>query len=943
MDQAMRRHHEIVHGAVAEQGGSRPPDQGEGDAVFAAFSSPVAAVSAVARMQRELHAEPWPTSRPLQVRIGVHLGEVRARDGNLFGDPVNRCARIRGLASGGQTLLSAAVFELVRDRLPAAVGVQDLGEHRMKDLTRPERVYQLDVESLPREFPPLLSLNRAKHNLPVQLSSFVGREAEVAEVRKLLEAHRLVTITGFGGMGKTRLALQVAAELADGAGDGVWFVDLAAVTDPARVPAEVAAVLSISETAAGAAEDVSRGVADKNLLLVLDNVEQVLDCAPFIGQLLAAAPEVHMLVTSREPLRVRGERQYSVEPMPLPEAGATPEEVAGSEAVQLFLDRAVAVRSDFSVTSANAATLAAVCARLDGLPLALELAAARMKMLTVDSLLQRLTAGQQLLTGGTRDMPERHRTLRATIAWSVDALTDDERQLLTAMSIVPAPASFDLIEAVAGPELDTFTLLDSLVEKSLVRTVDADGDTRYGLLVSIRDYAAETLTEDRRRSYQDRHANWLAHTLSDLAADTWTDQGARAHLLFVVQELEQLRTALAFRQVEGPAAAEVTLAVLLAADPILGLGLNNEVLDISQHALAVAERPNDRIALHCARMEASSRLTGAWSQQDRSALLREMQRCTDPVFSGRALISAMASSRTEGELISAVEELDATLPLIADPSWSRFLTAERHNMVAKLLRFADPPRAELAGREMLIEGSHEEVGRLRLAIMLLDAGRGAEALEVAQALADVGRYFVSDSWWRPWAMAIRADAARAVGDLDRALTLAVEAFSDEIDAQIAPLNTAPVLADVHRTRGELTEALSVLDRTTEHMPDGLSDAAASILWRRSVVARRLGLAEPTGGDALEVAIEALTAAGPLFGVTDLLACAVERAVRVADSDPAHAARLLGWVAANRRDWVLPFGMDEEIGPLTAELLPAYQNEYDLGASADHLPAAHYAD
>ncbi|HTL23209.1 MAG TPA: adenylate/guanylate cyclase domain-containing protein, partial [Mycobacteriales bacterium] len=314
MSAAMARHHDIVAKVVATHGGRLPQDQGEGDARFAAFDSAIAAVAAAVDVQRALAAEPWPEPVRLSVRMGIHAGEVLERDGNLFGDPVNRCARIRGLAHGGQVLLSGTTKELVEGWPPEGVGMLDLGEHRMKDLTAPVRIYQVTHPELPAEFPPLASLNRARHNLPVQLSSFVGRTAALAELVALVRAHPLVTVTGFGGMGKTRLALQAGAELADGDGDGVWFVDLSAVRDAAGLPEAVARVLGLSGD--GDPLDLVRAhLADKRILLLCDNVEQLLpDAAGLLAAVAGAGPGVRVLVTSREPVGLRGEQVYPLPP-----------------------------------------------------------------------------------------------------------------------------------------------------------------------------------------------------------------------------------------------------------------------------------------------------------------------------------------------------------------------------------------------------------------------------------------------------------------------------------------------------------------------------------------------------------------------------------------------------------------------------------------------------
>ncbi len=934
MGAVMARHDQIIETAVAHAGGMVVRPRGEGDSRFAVFVSPRDAVVAAAAIAVALHGEPWATSTPIQVRTAIHTGEADLRAGDYYGDAVNRCARLRGIAHPGQILLTNATAGLVGAEMAAELTLTDLGEHRLKDLTRAEHIWQLHHDDLPAEFPALLSLNRARHNLPVQMSSFVGREAEIAALVDAVGEHRLVTVLGFGGMGKTRLALQAAAELGDGSADGVWFVDLAAITDSTRVPGEIATVLSIGEGADGAAPAVLRALADQNLLLVLDNLEQVLGCAHFVTELLAAAPGVHVLATSREPLRVRGEQQFPLQPMPLPDPNAAIDVVSTSEAVRLFVERAISVRPDFAVTPGNCAAVSAVCARLDGQPLALELAAARMKMLTIDSLLQRLASGQQLLTGGTLDMPERHRTLRATIAWSVDALKPDERDLLTAMSILPAHASIELIEAIAGPESDTFTLLDSLVEKSLVRTVDAGNETRYGLLVSIRDFAAESLTDSGRREYQDRHADYLARQLIDFFDAESVPESEAAWHEFVRRELDHIRAAIAHRRAHGPPTDLVRLVAGIDIVMVL-LGLYAQYIELSDDVLIAGERPEYLVAILRARQLARSYLGGEVSSEERNALLEVGDRCTDPEMKVHAFIAAILASRNVAELTVARTAFDTALPLIANDRRRQGILDDRNNCLAKLLRFPDPPAAEAAARALLT-GLWEDAGIARLAVLLLDRGHAAEAQEVAEPLADTQRYFVNDLIWQPYALAIRADAARATGDLDTALTLATQAFHDELDADISPHETAQILADIHRSRGELAEAMTILDGARSRVPNELNDAGAAIEWRRSVLQRHTGNAAPRD-ELLDETIAVLNSAGPFYGARDLLACAVEKAARVLETDPAYAARLLGWVRANRKDWVLPFGMDDEIEPLLTRLLPEHAGEHKSAVVGDPFP------
>jgi predicted ATPase/class 3 adenylate cyclase len=498
MSAAMARHHDIVAKTVAAHGGRLPQDQGEGDARFAAFESAIAAVAAAVDIQRALAAEAWPEPVRLSVRMGIHAGEVLERDGNLFGDPVNRCARIRGLAHGGQVLLSGTTKELVEGWPPEGVGMLDLGEHRMKDLTAPVRIYQVTHPDLPAEFPPLASLNRARHNLPVQLSSFVGRAAALAELVALVRAHPLVTVTGFGGMGKTRLALQAGAELADGDGDGVWFVDLSAVRDPAGLPEAVARVLGLSGEG-DPLDQVRAHLADKRILLLCDNVEQLLpDAASLLAAVAGAGPGVRVLVTSREPVGLRGEQVYPLPPLASPAPSAaleTVESLGTYDAAALFIARATAADPRFTVDNSTAPALAAVCARLDGWPLALELAAARVRLLGLPGLLDRLNDRLAVLTSTSRDVPDRQRTLRETIAWSYDLLSPDEQALLARLSVFTGGATLDAIVAVCQPGLgaDVLEALGSLLDKSLLHQDERDGRLRHRLLETVREFAGERL------------------------------------------------------------------------------------------------------------------------------------------------------------------------------------------------------------------------------------------------------------------------------------------------------------------------------------------------------------------------------------------------------------------------------------------------------------------
>jgi predicted ATPase/class 3 adenylate cyclase len=473
-----------------------------GDAVQAAFPTAPDAITAALDAQRSLLTEDWGEIGPLRVRMALHAGEAMVHNEEYQGPLLNRAARLLAIGYGGQILLSETAASLARDALPSETDLRELGEYRLPDLLEPECVFQLIHPALPGVFPPLRTLETRPHNLPTQATPFLGREREVTEAAALLRSSdaRLVTLTGPGGTGKTRLALQVAAELLDAFPDGVFFVPLAALRDPELVPSAIASALGLRDQAGQTpVQAVREALAGKRLLLVLDNVEQVAGSAPFVGELLAAAPALEVLATSRLPLRLRAEREYPVTPLALPPANATtPEQLLQYEAVRLFVERAQAVRSGFTLTPETAAAVAEITRRLDGLPLAIELAAARVRLLPPAALLARLEKRLPLLTGGPRDAPARQQTLRDAIAWSYDLLTANEQALFRRLSIFAGGFSLEAAEAVANPgaELDVLDGLDRLSEHSLLRPVaGAEGEPRFVMLETIREYGLERLEE----------------------------------------------------------------------------------------------------------------------------------------------------------------------------------------------------------------------------------------------------------------------------------------------------------------------------------------------------------------------------------------------------------------------------------------------------------------
>jgi predicted ATPase/class 3 adenylate cyclase len=499
MRPALARHDAIARAAVDHHRGVVVKMSGDG--VHAAFDDPLDAVGAVLELQQAL-ADPEATDGiALRVRCGLHAGVDEHRDNDFFGGTVNRAARITSVAHGGQVLLSQAVAVLVRDRLPAGVALRDLGSVRLRDLASPEQIYQVVHPRLRADFPALRSLEATPNNLPQQVTSFIGRERELAEVKHLLGKTRLLTLVGAGGIGKTRLSLQAAADAMDDYPDGVWFVELAPLTDAQRVQQAVASVLGVKEEAGRPViEALVKYAKSRCLLLVLDNCEHLVEaCAELARQLLRAAPQLKVLASSREHLRTAGEHVYTVPALSLPEArrAITTESLTQFEALRLFVERAVAAQPGFEANDRTAAAIVDICLRLDGIPLAIELAAARVRALSADTIAERLSDRFRLLGGGDRTALPRQQTLRALIDWSYDLLTEPERVVLRRLAVFAGGWTLAAAEAVAAAgdvsESDVLDLLTRLVEQSLV--VLEPAGSRYRLLDTVRQYAHERLEE----------------------------------------------------------------------------------------------------------------------------------------------------------------------------------------------------------------------------------------------------------------------------------------------------------------------------------------------------------------------------------------------------------------------------------------------------------------
>lgn len=600
MPAALTRHHAILNYAIAAHQGY--VFQIIGDAFHAAFASAFDGLNAALDAQRALRTEPWRGIESLRVRMALHTAQAEVNaDHYASGEYVEgeylflaRTARLMSAAHGGQILLSASTAELVREQLPPELDLHDLGIHRVKDF-EPQQVFQVTAPELPSDFPPLMTLGSLPNNLPLQLTSFIGREREIDEVKQWLSVTRLMTFTGPGGCGKTRLAIQVAAELIEEFRDGVFFVALAPIAEPGLVAPTIAQTLGIRESAGRSILAILKEyLQTRNILLVLDNFEQVISAAPLVAELLAACSQLYMLVTSREGLQVRGEHEYSVSPLALPNLTNLPplESLRQSPAVELFIQRAQAVKPDLKITNETVSAIAEICHRLDGLPLAIELAAARIRLMPPIQMLARLEHRLQFLTGGARDLPERQQTLRKTIAWSYDLLNENEQQLFRRVSVFVGGCTLEAAEMVAFissladtdpnvivsqsettfqrrhvdslkdvPNLhcqagslgsddlraspSVLDQLDSLLDKSLLRQTEGhNGETRFEMLETLREFGLEQLeVSGEQEIIRQGHANYFL-SLAEQAEARLESTDQIEWLNRMEQEHDNLRAAL---------------------------------------------------------------------------------------------------------------------------------------------------------------------------------------------------------------------------------------------------------------------------------------------------------------------------------------------------------------------------------------------------------------
>ncbi|HET9223432.1 MAG TPA: tetratricopeptide repeat protein [Roseiflexaceae bacterium] len=864
MRAALPRHDALLREAVEAHGGVIFKTVGDG--IHAVFARPSDALAAALAAQRALVVEPWGAVGPLRVRMALHTGAAKERAGDYFGPPLNRVARLLAAGHGGQVLLSHVTQELIRDELPPDLELRDLGSHRLKDLTYPEHIFQLIAPDLPADFPALRTLTTHQANLPIQPTPLVGREREVAFVRDRLRQDdvRLLTLTGPGGVGKTRLALQVAAEVVDDFSDGVFFVDLASVRDASLVVARIAQVLDVEEVGGQPLlERLNGHLRGKQLLLLLDNFEQVVAAAPLVAELLSGCADLKILITSREVLRLRGEKHVPVSPLALPEPKLVPSpaELTQYAAVKLFIQRAQDARPEFAVTEENASAIAQICVRLDGLPLALELAAARTKLFTPQALLVHLEQHLATLSGGARDLPMRQQTLHDTIGWSFDLLDAGEQLLFRDLAVFVGGCTVEAIEAVCYQvDESPAKLLDALmalIDKSLLCQIEGPDDApRFTMLEVIRAYALERLdVSGEAYELKRRHMTYYL-ALAETAAPEITGPQQQAWLDLLEQDHDNVQAALqwALDQRELETALKFCRALwkfwqchsyysvgrrwmdaVLAKSRLLRLPVRSQVL-CGAGWLAFSQNDNVR----------------ASALFDESlALARELH---DPCNMAMALHGVGEMAQLQGDYSRARALYDESLALFRELGETVEIAWSLDHLAALAGEQGDYIQALALGEESL--ASFRQIGHSwGIAVTLRHLAQVAYAQgDLAQAKARYQEVWallqdLGDKAGLAWALVSLADIAELEGDYARAAALFKKSLllakNLRDNAGIAFCLTR--LADVAMAQEHFEQAARLLGATEGLFDshDTQLDPAVQRQWARSVAALRTRLNQAT--------------------------------------------------------------------------------------------------
>jgi predicted ATPase/class 3 adenylate cyclase len=763
MAAALARHDEILNAAVGGAGGSVLKTTGDG--LIAVFDSVTDGVSAAIDGQRSLDEEQWGPTGPLRVRMGVHSGDTESREGDYFGPAMNRAARIMAAGHGGQVLVSGTAASA--GSLPSGVQLRDLGMHRLKDLNEPEHLYQVVHDALRSEFPAPKTLDGRPNNLPQQATEFVGRQDELEAIHLMLGSPttRLLTVTGPGGAGKTRIGLQVAAEQLDRFPDGVFFVDLSAERDPDTVFDAIARALDIPVSGGSDSLEVLESrLRDSRMLLVLDNFEQVTAAALGLSELLQHAPGIKVLVTSRETLRVRAEKVFPVPPLSLPHPEDALPTIAESESVRLFTDRARAVRPDFSVTEDNAAAIAEICLRLDGLPLAIELAAARLNVFTPSDLLGRLRERLDVLGAGGRDLPDRQRTLWGAIGWSYELLDESEREVFELLSVFTT-TDLGALETVATEVLGPINALDSLgslVDKSLMRSVDTGVTQRFSMLLMIKEFAVSKLAEspDREEEVRRAHANHFGGLVAGIGERLHSSERQTA-LADLEPELGNLRAAWdywvdrdgveqVFEMIEGMWALHESRGWYRVA-----IDLANDAIGVLDRADPSPEIEAEQLALRMSLARAMMAVRG-YGPETEAAYRRAME-VSETVGTPEQrfpVLRALATYYMGIAQFAKVVELGRQLLEVGEQAGDDSMLIEGHYVYGTAMAFSGDLEAGLPHIDRAIDLHDPQVhdsGRFRLGpntgvvartasgILLWQCGKLEQAIERVEAALEVAR------------------------------------------------------------------------------------------------------------------------------------------------------------------------------------------------------------
>jgi predicted ATPase/class 3 adenylate cyclase len=873
-------HRDLMRAAFAEHDGDEQST--EGDSFFVTFPSASKAVAAALAAQRALAAHTWPPDGTVRVRIGVHVGEIQTVAGTIVGMSVHEGARIGAAAHGGQVLVSQAAADLT-GALPDDTRWRDLGEHRLKDIAEPMHLLQLDQPGLPTEFPSPRSQSSGRNNLPAQTSAFIGRDDEVAEVNELLRATRLLTLTGAGGAGKSRLALRAAADQGGVFSDGVWFVDLAPITDPAAVPAQFAAGLSLAPEAAA---DLVGAVGTRTLLALVDNCEHLVAAVcETVDALLRGCPNVTVLATSREPLGVHGEVSWRVPSL------------AGDDAIELFAARGRAVNPRFDVTDDNRDTVRDLCARLDAIPLALELAAARLGSLTVEQLAARLDQRFRLLAGGARSAMARQRTLQATVDWSYDLLDETAQRVLRRLGVFVGGFTLEAAEAVCAEDgVDVFDVLDQLVNKSLVVAEAREGAVRYRLLETIRQYALDRLVHaGETEAARDAHLAWARQLATDAESSTWFGGAdALAWLDRLDNDDANLRAAIEWAT-EGARLSDATELVMQLFGWVLARGRIRESLDQVQRLLALPVQPGERAMLAFAEHVLSSNVGPDVLEnvERRASDITAMPESTRPwlqpcadgyITSGRVGLGAMtpadglplveaavAAARRDGHLMVIGMTLQALI-------WVRSAAGDSDGAYA----------AAQEALQLTIDGQLA-VGESRTGLMLAQLALQRGDPDAAWSFAEQGisaaqrtrdpRMTSAGFQVLAFLQGKRGSRRAAIDMLLAAIDLAADIHSDETQAQahneiawFAFLEGDGALASLHaehalslfdtsrpaataalHTAGEIARLRGDLDTAWHHLRDAAAlaagDAPFAVVYRPSILRGLAGVRLDEGAPA----------------------------------------------------------------------------------------------